>query len=659
MKSSQPDENLIYNPSKAGLPTNFQNISHQIQEVSKGTKYFQFQKERSKIMESQIKGLKKKLNSASKLELDFARLKADAYLTSLESRRNFSNVFLHADLDAFFASVEALIDPSLKGIPFAVGGSIKHGVISTSSYEARAFGVRSGMAIFIALNLCPQLKIVECHFDAYIEASNKVKSVFARYDPDFVSFGLDEATLNISQLIADGRDMKEIALEIQQSVYKETNLTISIGIATTSQLAKMASDINKPNGICIMPFESQALRDFLAPLKIRKIPGIGGVTERKIQALGVETIGDIIAKRAEICHVFSDLFIRFLFSSAIGCTNLDKSIPEKQQSFSKETTFDATNDLSKLFEIIENLALKIAKKLQKHNITTKTITVKFKDSQFQKFDRSITLDHQTSKTSEILNAAIASLMYEHRHQHKSLRLMGVKVSNLLYPGEKRQESIIRWCKKESETQMTLKSLNTLNEANMDIDENTKKMLDNDIEDSDEKDSNDEFYGEFIENDYESESEIDNEVRSDDLDRDICDNDIFDGDNINMNFNNVNCIQDSNNIYTINNEVIDLNQSQKKINELEKKSPILINLTNTKQTQQHKKKYRVLSKTKKSQKKGPKNGLIENFLKQPSISEDVPKCSKEPIQHIFKSLKSIKPKKAKMTNGQTNLFQYSN
>ena len=440
-----PAQNLIFNQVKAGLSSvSPSDISRKIVEASKNTKYYRKQTERSKSIDDQIADLRYKLSNAKRSELLTADVQVNSFLASLEKKRNMNNIFLHADLDAFFASVEVLDDPSLKGIPFVVGGSIQHGVVSTSSYEARKFGVRSGMAIFIALSLCPDIRIVKAHGYRYVEMSKLVMDVFEQYDPNYSSAGLDEASLNITDYVhKSGLSPYEIAKKIQEEVFQKTKLTVSIGIASTHQLSKIASDINKPNGIFQVPNDRDSMIQFIRNLPVRKIPGVGGVTERKLQELKFETMADILDRKNEVWFLFSKSFCTFIFSSAIGVP-YSRHVSEQVQSISKEQTFNPTNNLVELIEKIEVISEKLALKLQRNGLGCKTVTVKFKSSDFQLLTRCYTFDQYVSNFSDISNAAIKILMDEHRTSHLTLRLIGVRLSNFIYPGQPRQKTIKEW-----------------------------------------------------------------------------------------------------------------------------------------------------------------------------------------------------------------------
>lgn len=448
---NQPHAGIIYNQVKAGLVSAADDIAAKVADASKDTRYFQLQKERSKNCDAQISKMQEKIRSMSAAELDFATYQVDNFIKGLESKRSFSTIYMHCDLDSFFASVEALLDPSLKGTAFAVGGSIKHGIISTSSYEARKYGVRSGMAVFVAMRLCPHLNVVRHHGDKYMEYSHEVQEIFKKYDPNFVSFGCDEATLDITHLINEQTKPDQIAKQVQQEVFEKTKLTISCGVAHTPQLSKIASDINKPNGYFIVPNNEEQLKQFLSSLPVRKIPGIGGVNEQLLKGIGIETIGQIIEKRAEIWASMTHKFCTFMFSAAVG-VQIREYEAGPQQSISKDRTFDATDAKHELMDMVELLASKVAKKMQKMNIACRNISVKFKDINFKVTQKSYTFDYDTSSTSEIVNVALKLLLEERNERSIKLRLVGVRASNLTAPGEKRQVSIKNFLKDKDEAE---------------------------------------------------------------------------------------------------------------------------------------------------------------------------------------------------------------
>src|SRR5688572_15754173 len=196
---------------------------------------------------------------------------------------------LHADLDAFYASVEQLLDPSLRGIPMAVGA----GVILAASYEARAFGVRSAMPTSQARRLCPQLRIVPGSFERYLDYSDRVMEIFERFTPDIEQISVDEAFLDVRGSEHLFGPAPEIAREIRRLVREEIGLPVSIGVATTKHLAKVASQVAKPDGLVLV--DAGREREFLHPLPVRLLWGVGPVTEERLADRGIHTIGELAA----------------------------------------------------------------------------------------------------------------------------------------------------------------------------------------------------------------------------------------------------------------------------------------------------------------------------------------------------------------------------
>ncbi|KAF9621196.1 hypothetical protein IFM89_016690 [Coptis chinensis] len=220
---------------------------------------------------------------------------ADKRIIELEVTRDLSKTWLHVDMDAFYAAVETLHNPLLSGKPMAVGCM---SMISTANYEARKFGVRAAMPGFIARKLCPELIFVPPDFK---------NVVFQKYDPNFIASSLDEAYLDISEVCkARGVSSEEVASELRAGVYQETGLTCSAGVAPNRMIAKVCSDINKPNGHFVLPNDRMAVMTFVSSLPIRKIGGIGKVTEHILRdVLGISTCEEILRKSAYLYALFS------------------------------------------------------------------------------------------------------------------------------------------------------------------------------------------------------------------------------------------------------------------------------------------------------------------------------------------------------------------
>ncbi len=292
---------------------------------------------------------------------------------------------IHIDMDCFFAAIEQKINPSLKGKPVAVGGSPgKRGVIATASYEARAFGVKSAMSSSQAVKLCPQLIIVRGHFDIYKDYSKQIREVFKRYTSKIQPLSLDEAYLDVSEYLKENTGSATIlAQRIRQEVFEETGLTCSAGIAPNKLLAKIASDIKKPNGqFTIAPSE---IENFMKDLPVKKIWGVGKVTQNKLLELGIKTCGELQKLTlSEIQHYFGK-FGGELYQFCRGQDQREVETQRVRKSLSVENTF-ITDYLSadelrdELHLIFQELELRLRQKSQP---PIKTIFVKVKYIDFK------------------------------------------------------------------------------------------------------------------------------------------------------------------------------------------------------------------------------------------------------------------------------------
>lgn len=238
----------------------------------------------------------------------------------------------------------------------AVGGKA---MISTANYEARKYGVRSAMPGFIALKLCPDLVFVPNDFAKYRAASDQTRHVFRRFDPDFESGGMDEASLNITDYLARSNTApSEVARDLRETVLKETGLTCSVGIAPNCMLAKVASDMNKPNGQYEIPSDESAILEFLQTLPVRKVCGIGRVSEQTLRAFGVESCSDLISKRGLISALFSQSSSEFFLEIGLGIGRTMRHEPIApgeigRKGMSCERTFRPTNDKTELLHKVE------------------------------------------------------------------------------------------------------------------------------------------------------------------------------------------------------------------------------------------------------------------------------------------------------------------
>lgn len=336
---------------------------------------------------------------------------------------------IHADLDAFYASVEQRDHPELRGKPVLVGGSPRaRGVVAAASYEAREFGCRSAMPMRSAVRLCPHAEIVRPRFNRYREASSQVMSVFRDVTPLIEPLSMDEAFLDVTQRVDTGQEPAEIARWIKRRVRAETELTISCGAGTSKSVAKIASDRDKPDGLTIVEAGREA--EFLAPLDIGELWGIGPKTAQRLRAAGVATVGDLAERPvAWLVDRFGSRG-EWFHQLANGIDDRDVSPERETKSISSETTFaEDVGDGDQLAAIAADQAGAVADRLLEAGLRARTVQIKLRLSDFTTFTRQRTLEAPTSTAEEIERAACALLRAELSPARK-FRLIGVGVSGL-------------------------------------------------------------------------------------------------------------------------------------------------------------------------------------------------------------------------------------
>lgn len=344
---------------------------------------------------------------------------------------------IHIDMDAFYASVEQLDNPELRGKPVAVGGSSQRGVVSAASYEARKFGVRSAMSSVIAKRNCPDLIFVKPRFDRYKEISNQIRQIFFEYTDLVEPLSLDEAYLDVTENKKGNPSATLIAREIRERIREKTGLNASAGISINKFIAKVASDVNKPNGQKTVAPEE--VIDFLENLDIRKFYGVGKVTAEKMYRLGIFTGKDLKQKSEEfLTEHFGKSGTHFY--NVVRGIHLSEVKPHRiRKSLGAERTFNE-NISSEIFMIerLENIAEEIERRLKKSKVAGKTVTLKIKYSDFTLQTRSKTIHYYISSKELILEIA-KELLYQEKMKN-SVRLLGISLSNLnTEKGEKEEE----------------------------------------------------------------------------------------------------------------------------------------------------------------------------------------------------------------------------
>lgn len=334
---------------------------------------------------------------------------------------------IHIDMDAFFASVEQLDQPELRGKPIAVGGGGKRGVVAAASYEARKYGVRSAMSGVLAAKNCPDLIFVSPRFDRYKEISFQIRAIFLEYTDLVEPLSLDEAYLDVTENKKGHTSASVLAREIREKIYNKTGLTASAGISINKFVAKIASDYNKPNGQKTIPPEE--VLPFLAALDIRKFYGIGRVTAEKMYALGIFTGTDLKSKTEAYLSEHFGKSGPYFYQAVRGVHHSPVKPERLRKSVGAERTFSG-NISSEVFleEKIEQIAKELSKRLKTNKLAGKTLTLKLKYSDFNLQTRSKTLNYYISDEQLIVATAL-ELLYKEPLSN-SVRLLGISMAKL-------------------------------------------------------------------------------------------------------------------------------------------------------------------------------------------------------------------------------------
>ncbi|MFX1379340.1 MAG: DNA polymerase IV [Promethearchaeota archaeon] len=343
-----------------------------------------------------------------------------------------NRIIIHCDLDCFFAAVEMRDNPQYKDKPVIIGADPKEGkgrgVIATCNYEARKYGLHSAMPISQAYRRCPHGIYLRPNGDKYYKVSSQVMEILESYSDDFQRVGTDEAYLELTGKTQDYGEAEEIAKKIQREIIEKIGITISIGIAPTKSLAKIASDENKPNGITVVNPENIAF--FLKDMDITRIPGIGKKTKVYFYKIGLKKIGDIInTPLPKMIELFGK-HGRWIWNVANGLDNRKvKEFHEKRKSISAERTFyEDTNDFSIILKKLEEINQKIHKTVIKHHISYRTITLKIRLTGFETYTRSKSYDLPIQDQTTVLKTVL-DLYKEFKYNKKKIRLLGIKLSN--------------------------------------------------------------------------------------------------------------------------------------------------------------------------------------------------------------------------------------
>jgi DNA polymerase-4 len=331
-------------------------------------------------------------------------------------------------MDAFFAAVEQMRHPDLVGKPVIIGGAgdpTMRGVVSTASYEARKYGIHSAMPLQRAYRLCPEAIFLPVDYDEYMRVSEKIKDILRRFTPLIENVGIDEAFLDITDI---DMESEEVAKKIKERIKKEVGLTCSIGIGPNKLIAKIASDMKKPDGLTIISEED--IRGTIWPLPARKLWGVGPKTERRLNEMGILTIGDLTSVPLEsLTEEFGKSYGNYLYESSRGVDESPVITYWEPKSISRETTFQIdTDNWNVIAKNLAELTRDVVDTMKESGYKGKTVTVKIRFSDFNTYTKAKTLDDFSDSLEIIRKAAFEAL--GRIELKKKVRLVGVRVSSL-------------------------------------------------------------------------------------------------------------------------------------------------------------------------------------------------------------------------------------
>ncbi|KAJ9114977.1 hypothetical protein QFC22_005305 [Naganishia vaughanmartiniae] len=384
---------------KSGLTRDQAEVNKIIADASKDSKFFKREREKDDLLVKRIEGLMRKKEELEKrANLPKLEKEANEIIAKLEATRDLSQKIVHVDLDAF--------------------------------YEARKYGVRSGMAGFIAKKLCPHLIFVKNNFADYSEASKQVREVLARYDENLAMAGLDEGYLNITPYMTlHDMSASDVVSHLRAAVEAETGLTISAGIAPNKLLAKICSDKNKPDGQFELEGDAKVVKAFMRDLPIRRVPGVGRVAERILSSMGVQTCGDVYTHRAVINLMDHHLGLQGLLKAylGIGSSVVQPGRREERKSVGCERTFSDKSNETEILEMLEHIAQELESDLARTGFAGRCVCVKYKAHTYEVKTRQVSLNKFVNTAAEIYPHAKELLEKEFPLK---IRLLGIRMTHL-------------------------------------------------------------------------------------------------------------------------------------------------------------------------------------------------------------------------------------
>ena len=338
---------------------------------------------------------------------------------------------IHIDMDAFYASVELRERPELKDLPVVIASHHPRAVVAAASYPARVYGLRSAMSMGQARKLCPQVIVIEPDFAKYRQVSAQIHQIFQQYTSLIEPLSLDEAFLDVTENLKQIPSATEVAMRIREDIFQATGLTASAGVAPNKFLAKIASDWHKPNGICVI--KPSQVQGFIQDLPLKKIPGVGKVTQEKLKSLNLNTLGDLQQIDEALLIQHFGKYGRRLFLYAQGIDERPVEVERERQQISKETTFDDDLHLNQCRPYWEPLLGQVWQSLQKKQLSARGVTVKLKLKNFQVMQHSKSFKQVLRSPQELAQALDLLLDDLHIAPQMQFRLIGVGVYQLSVP----------------------------------------------------------------------------------------------------------------------------------------------------------------------------------------------------------------------------------
>lgn len=355
----------------------------------------------------------------------------DIYLINLCTDMSWSRTILHVDMDAFYASIEQRDRPELRGKPVIVGGSSRRGVVSAASYEARKYGVHSAMPGVRAHKLCPDGVFLKVDMAKYRAVSKQLMAILGRFTPFVEPLSVDEAFLDVTGSL---KLFPNVAEDIRATIFEELTLTASVGVAPNKFLAKLASDMDKPDGLTRLPESEAEIRAFLAPIPIERMWGVGEKTAQKLRGFGIETFGDVqLREEASIRRIVGEKGAGKLWHLARGIDERPVVTERVEKSISTERTFEQDlTDPEEMRRMVVSIAEKTGRRLRAKGRVAGTVTLKLRFGDFQTLTRQRALVRPSHRDADIIAAAVA--LFAEVKLRSGVRLLGVGTSNFVVEG---------------------------------------------------------------------------------------------------------------------------------------------------------------------------------------------------------------------------------